>query len=555
MSIIKPKDFNVEKINYVGPRVNDYGGKNVYLNYDANDSSDDSKSKSLILKTPLMPMPYKISRYESESGDYVKYTVDVSFRNKATEEEVPGLEKQVSKLLKKLSSMAGKTDTDEYAELKKEKMDLQERLDKFYLYKAMSGIDDSLVEQGVKKSVAWFKKKKQSADVTRALLQPNVRVSYDKTTGEPLDYPPTIKIRIPFRDGRVNCKVWGTDKKLMDITSETVESVFQQGTKLALLIRCNSVWFAGGKFGCSWQAVQMKVVPNQRFVPVPLAPSSMEIEKVSFSDISSNSYGSKFAWVNYDNNKFLIDVPEMNVPFGLNKYVPAGEDGGNAKYSIEPDFRKADEDEETAALLNFFEKMDEKLVEEGCANSLAWFKKAKQSEDVTRAFLQSSLRYSVDRKTGERLDYAPRFKVKVPCWNGAFSCDFLDADDNKIEGLNEENVVDHVPKGSKVSMVIRPSTLWFAGGKFGISWQATKIKVFTSRTDDEYHFGSDEDEIAIEVPEASDSDEDDGPPPELDEPEEEEEEEEGESEDELEPVVVEKPKKAPRKRGRKKKTT
>ena len=50
MSIIKPKDFNVEKINYVGPRVNDYGGKNVYLNYDANDSSDDTKSNHLSLK-------------------------------------------------------------------------------------------------------------------------------------------------------------------------------------------------------------------------------------------------------------------------------------------------------------------------------------------------------------------------------------------------------------------------------------------------------------------------------------------------------------------------
>ena len=73
-------------------------------------------------------------------------------------------------------------------------MDIQERLDKFYLYKAMSGIDNSLVEQGVKKSVACLKRK-QSADVTRVLLQPNVRVSYDKTcTGEPLDYPPTIKI-------------------------------------------------------------------------------------------------------------------------------------------------------------------------------------------------------------------------------------------------------------------------------------------------------------------------------------------------------------------------
>ena len=31
MNIIKPKDFNVDMIN-LGPKVNNYGGKTVYMN-------------------------------------------------------------------------------------------------------------------------------------------------------------------------------------------------------------------------------------------------------------------------------------------------------------------------------------------------------------------------------------------------------------------------------------------------------------------------------------------------------------------------------------------
>ena len=34
MNIVKPKDFKTTEVNYSEPKVNSYGGKNVYLNYE-----------------------------------------------------------------------------------------------------------------------------------------------------------------------------------------------------------------------------------------------------------------------------------------------------------------------------------------------------------------------------------------------------------------------------------------------------------------------------------------------------------------------------------------
>ena len=124
----------------------------------------------------------------------------------------------------------------------------------------------------------------------------------------------------------------------------------------------------------------MLVVPNERFSLSAMLPSTLDVEKVGFSDVKSNSYGSKFTWVNYDNGPFLLDVPAMYIPFGINKYVPTGDDSGYAKYSVDISFRNADEDPEVAALKDFLEGLDDKLVDEGCSNSLAWFKKKSSHE-------------------------------------------------------------------------------------------------------------------------------------------------------------------------------
>ena len=66
----------------------------------------------------------------------------------------------------------------------------------------------------------------------------------------------------------------------------------------------------------------------------------------------------------------------MYIPTGINKYVPTGDDSGYAKYSVDISFRNADEDPEVAALKDFLEGLDDKLVDEGCSNSLGLKRKS-----------------------------------------------------------------------------------------------------------------------------------------------------------------------------------
>ena len=37
------------------------------------------------------------------------------------------------------------------------------------------------------------------------------------------------------------------------------EDIFVKNTKIRGIIQCVGLWFAGGKYGCSWKIVQLKV--------------------------------------------------------------------------------------------------------------------------------------------------------------------------------------------------------------------------------------------------------------------------------------------------------
>ena len=59
-----PKNFNTDNITYVGPKVNKYKAKSVYINYNKN---------PLILKTPTMRCPFGVGANNWEGSDYTKY--------------------------------------------------------------------------------------------------------------------------------------------------------------------------------------------------------------------------------------------------------------------------------------------------------------------------------------------------------------------------------------------------------------------------------------------------------------------------------------------------
>ncbi len=205
--MIRPRDFEITKMDYSEPKQLSNGGKAVYLNYD---------SKQLVVQTPQMSCPFGLNLYDG--GDYPKYSVDVSFRG----------------------------------------MEDNAKLREFY--DMIEAIDEQMIEDGVKNSMAWFKKRKQSKEVVKALYSPLIKLSRDRETGEPDGkYPPTFRIKLPYRDGNFTFEAF--DDKKDKIASEDIEKWLGKGAQVRSLIRCTGLWFAGGKFGTTWRAEQVKINP------------------------------------------------------------------------------------------------------------------------------------------------------------------------------------------------------------------------------------------------------------------------------------------------------
>ena len=204
--IIRSEEFDISKVGYSEPKKLAHGGNAVYLQYEGN---------PLILQTPRMSLPWSMGRYEGQDG--VKYSIDLSFK---------GLEGD-------------------------------EKMKNFH--RVLSDLDSKLVEDGVVNSMSWFKKKKVSADIMKEFYTNQLKLSKDKETGEPDGkYPPIFKVKVPFKDDKFGCQVYDTKKNLIE---SDLSEVLVKGCQVQCLIQCVGLWFAGGKYGCSWKVVQMKVTP------------------------------------------------------------------------------------------------------------------------------------------------------------------------------------------------------------------------------------------------------------------------------------------------------
>ena len=124
-------------------------------------------------------------------------------------------------------------------------------------------MDNKLVEDAVKHSMEWFKKKKSSKEVMSNLYNPIIRLSRDKETGEPDGkYPATFKVKIPTYDNKFGCDIFDDKKQQLKLSSEELKDYLAKGSKIQALIKCTGVYFAAGKFGVSWRLTQLKVFRN-----------------------------------------------------------------------------------------------------------------------------------------------------------------------------------------------------------------------------------------------------------------------------------------------------
>ena len=213
------KQINVENIKYGPLKKLPSGAKSVYMTYNG---------EKFVIQFPLMSLPYAVNDASEIGKDPTKkdnspknpnYSINVSFRGK--EEN-----KAIHTLYEKLLEIEAKIKKDVFAN-----------------------------------RIAWLNDEYDGMEVVVAkLFSTNMNFDKDKETKKILNrYPPTFRIKVPTQvetDGDGNqVVVFKTEACDMENNELEFSKILTKlkGAKGQLLVHLVGLWFAGGKYGCTWK--------------------------------------------------------------------------------------------------------------------------------------------------------------------------------------------------------------------------------------------------------------------------------------------------------------
>ena len=224
MQITSAKKFNPEQVKYKPPTTNTRGGKDVKVQLNGS---------NLVLQVPLM-LTWGLN--ERDNDGRMSYDVSLQFEP----HKYPAQEKALDN---------------------------------------MKSFENKLLTDGVTNSKAWFGKTKMTKEVVEAMMWPILKYPKMKDgSGEP-DYSrnPTMKLKVPYWEGVHNVELYDMNGQVQyrapkegywdaDRNTGTPMTLMPKGTHLTGLIQCTGLWFAGGRFGCTWKLLQAKLQQPVRLV-------------------------------------------------------------------------------------------------------------------------------------------------------------------------------------------------------------------------------------------------------------------------------------------------
>lgn len=249
---------------------------------------------------------------------------------------------------------------------------------------------------------------------------------------------------------------------------------------------------------------------------------------IKYSKPKVNAVGGKSVGIlnSETNSATYISTPLM-LTWGINTYTD--DKTGRSTYDMSLQFPTSEyANEDTKSFLENMKEFEQRIKSDAISNSKEWFGKSKMSGDVIDALWTPMLKYPKDKETGESdMTRPPTLRVKMPVWDGEWKCELYDTDRTQIfpdTDVSTRTPLDIISKGANIATVIQCGGIWFANGKFGVTWKlfqgvvkpkATlrgtchiqlsgdeKKKLESQKTDD-----SDEEE-GIEVEDDSDAEED-----------------------------------------------
>ena len=178
-------------------------------------------------------------------------------------------------------------------------------------------------------------------------------------------------------------------------------------------------------------------------------------------------------------NSKTSTVLNLSSPLMLTWGVQDFTDDKTGKVSYDLALQFPNEGFETPATKKFLANMavfEKKIKEDAIANSKEWFSKPKMTADAVDALWTPVLKYPKNKDTLEAdTTRAPTIKVKLPFWDGAWKdLELYDVEMQSIfpDPMNPAlSPKDLIAKGSHIAVSIQCGGIWFANGKFGVTWK------------------------------------------------------------------------------------
>jgi len=180
------------------------------------------------------------------------------------------------------------------------------------------------------------------------------------------------------------------------------------------------------------------------------------------------------------NSRVNLSTPVM-LTWGASDFVDPQTGKGNGKYEMSLQFPTDEyKNDELTAFLENMKKFEQKIKDDALIYSKEWFGKLHKSPEVVEALFTPMLKYSKDKLTGEPdLNKPPSLRVKLPIWEGVWGCEVYDDDGAKLypTTISDISPVELIQKGTQVSVLMSCGGIWFANGKFGVTWKLVQAMV------------------------------------------------------------------------------
>jgi len=191
---------------------------------------------------------------------------------------------------------------------------------------------------------------------------------------------------------------------------------------------------------------------------------------VTFGEVKVLQSGAKSVPMNYSGAPLVMQLSNLEVPYGLNtedKYGPT-------KYSMNLSLRDYDSNPKVKAVYDALSALDQRVMQECVEKN--WLKKPGMTQQILQQMklYKPTVKFSED-ENGNRKPWPPTVKaaLRKNAKTGQFETAFYDADRNEIKETPIEEII---VRRMTVTVLLECTGVWASSAGCGLSWKVTQLK-------------------------------------------------------------------------------